>query len=173
MPTFRAKSQTVNLASPSMISLILETISLRDANFSLPDFGAFLMHSTYTRLTFLFPSPNCDIRHTKGPISSGVFSHQMLQRATQLWENFDVSPYFIVFVDASTNNFYYSGQWLCVFKWQIVCLTLRLTSTFTHRCVGIELPYTGLYWVFFVSHVDHETEGNKQFFSNGPRYLSN
>ena len=46
MPTFRAISQTVNLASPSMISFIFETISLRDANFGLPDFGAVLMDST-------------------------------------------------------------------------------------------------------------------------------
>ena len=46
MRTFRAISQTVNLASPSMISFILETISLRDADFGLPDFGAFLMDST-------------------------------------------------------------------------------------------------------------------------------
>ena len=45
MPTFRAISRTVNLASPSMISFILETISLRD-DFGLPDFGAFLMDST-------------------------------------------------------------------------------------------------------------------------------
>ena len=29
-----------------MISFILETISLRDADFGLPDFGAFLMDST-------------------------------------------------------------------------------------------------------------------------------
>ena len=41
MPIFRA-----NLASPSMISFTLETISLRDADFGLPDFGAFLMDST-------------------------------------------------------------------------------------------------------------------------------
>ena len=46
MPTFRALSRTVNLASPSMISFIFETISLGDANFSLPDFGEFLMDST-------------------------------------------------------------------------------------------------------------------------------
>ena len=46
MPTFRAISRTVNLASPSMISFIVETISLRDADFGLPDFGAFLMDST-------------------------------------------------------------------------------------------------------------------------------
>ena len=46
MPTFRAISRTVNLASPSMISFILETISLRDADFGLPDYGAFLMDST-------------------------------------------------------------------------------------------------------------------------------
>ena len=43
MPTFRAVSQTVNLASLSMIYFILETISLRDADFGLSDFGAFLM----------------------------------------------------------------------------------------------------------------------------------
>ena len=35
MPPFRAVSQTVNLASPPMISFILETISLRDADFDL------------------------------------------------------------------------------------------------------------------------------------------
>ena len=45
MPTF-VQYQTVNLASPSMISFIFETISLRDANFGLPDFGAFFMDST-------------------------------------------------------------------------------------------------------------------------------
>ena len=38
MPTFHAISQTVNLASPSMISFIFETISLQAANFRLPDF---------------------------------------------------------------------------------------------------------------------------------------
>ena len=46
MPTFRAISRTVYLASPSMISFIFETIYFRDANFGLPDFGAFLMDST-------------------------------------------------------------------------------------------------------------------------------
>ena len=46
MPTFRAISRTVNMTSYSMISFIFETISLRDANFGLPDFGAFLMDST-------------------------------------------------------------------------------------------------------------------------------
>ena len=46
MPTFRAISRTVNLASSSMISFIFETIFLGDANFGLPDFGAFLMDST-------------------------------------------------------------------------------------------------------------------------------
>ena len=46
MPTFRAISRTVNLLSPSMIFFIFKTISLRDVNFGLPDFGAFLMDST-------------------------------------------------------------------------------------------------------------------------------
>ena len=46
MPTFRAISRTVNLVSLSMISFIFQTISLRDANFGLPDCGAFLMDST-------------------------------------------------------------------------------------------------------------------------------
>ena len=41
MLTFRAISRTINLASPSMISFIFETISLRDANFGPPDFGAY------------------------------------------------------------------------------------------------------------------------------------
>ena len=173
MPTFRAISRTVNLASPSMISFILETLSLRDADFGLPDFGAFLMDSTSqlafyvnlhravigpsatltarwrpdiylrrmltgTRLKFLFPPPNCVIRHTRRSKSSRNFSHQLLQRTTKFWASFDVSPYFIFFVDASTNHFYCSGQWLRVLKWQILCLTLSLTCTFIHHCVDIE-----------------------------------
>ena len=44
--TFREMSRTVNLASPLMISFILETISLRDADFGQPDFGVILMDST-------------------------------------------------------------------------------------------------------------------------------
>ena len=144
MPIFRAISRTVNLASPSMISFFLERISLRDADFGLPDFGAFLMD--YTRLKFLFPPPNCVIRHTRRSKSSRNFSHQLLQRTTKFWASFDVSPYFIFFVDASTNHFYCSGQWLHVFKWQILCLTLSLTCTFIHHCVDIEWPYTGMYW---------------------------
>ena len=46
MPTFRAISQTENLAFPSMISFIFEAISYGDAKFGLPNFGAFLMDST-------------------------------------------------------------------------------------------------------------------------------
>ena len=46
MRTFRALSRIVNLASPLMISFIFETFSLGDANFGLPDFGAFLTDST-------------------------------------------------------------------------------------------------------------------------------
>ena len=46
MPTVRATSRTVNLAAPSKISFSLKTISLRDADFGLPDFGAFLMNFT-------------------------------------------------------------------------------------------------------------------------------
>ena len=92
----------------------------------------------YTRLKFLFPPPNCVIRHTRRSKSSRNFSHQLLQRTTKFWASFDVSPYFIFFVDASTNHFYCSGQWLRVFKWQILCLTLSLTCTFIHHCVDIE-----------------------------------
>ena len=44
MTSFRAISRTVNLASPSMISFIFERISLRDANFGLPD----LVHFCWT-----------------------------------------------------------------------------------------------------------------------------
>ena len=65
MPTFRAISRTVNLASPSMISFILETISLRDADFGLPDFGAFF-DGLYTRLKFLFSTAElCHKTHKK------------------------------------------------------------------------------------------------------------
>ena len=92
----------------------------------------------YTRLKFLFPPPNCVIRHTRRSKSSRNFSHQLLQRTTKFWASFDVSPYFIFFVDASTNHFNCSGQWLRVFKWQILCLTLSLTCTFIHHCVDIE-----------------------------------
>ena len=46
MSTVRAVSRTVNLVSPLMISFIFETISLLDANFGLPYFGAYLMDST-------------------------------------------------------------------------------------------------------------------------------
>ena len=55
MPTFHVISRTVhfvNLASPSMISFIFETISLPAANFRLPDFGAFLMDSTPVKFYF-------------------------------------------------------------------------------------------------------------------------
>ena len=52
MPTFRAISRTVNLTSPSMISFILETIFLRDTDFGLPDFGAFLCTQTLRNFFF-------------------------------------------------------------------------------------------------------------------------
>ena len=106
-------------------------------SFGLPDFSAFFMDFTPDS-KFLFPPPNCVIRHTRRSISSRKFSHQLLQRTTKFWASFDVSPYFIFLVDASTNHFYYSGQWLRAFKWQILCLMLSLTCTFIHRWVGIE-----------------------------------
>ena len=65
MPTFRAISQTLNLASPSMISFIFESISLGDANFGLPDYGAFLMDFTpnsklfFQRLTMPKDTQEC------------------------------------------------------------------------------------------------------------------
>ena len=37
----------------------------------------------YTRLKFLFPPPNCVIRHTRRSKSSRNFSHQLLQRTTK------------------------------------------------------------------------------------------
>ena len=46
VPTFRAISDAVNLASHSMIFFIFEITSIRDADFCLPHFGAFLMDST-------------------------------------------------------------------------------------------------------------------------------
>ena len=59
MPTFCAISRAVNLASPSVILFILETIPLREADFGLPDFGA--VDGLYTRLRFLFPPPNNEV----------------------------------------------------------------------------------------------------------------
>ena len=46
MPTLRAISRTVNLASHSMIYVIVETISLRD--FGLPNTGAFLIQISFS-----------------------------------------------------------------------------------------------------------------------------
>ena len=82
MPTFHAISRTVNLASLSMISFIFETISLGDSYFGLPDYGAFF-DGLYTRFKFIFPEPNCVIRHTRRSLSSRKFSHQLLQRTTK------------------------------------------------------------------------------------------
>ena len=70
MPTFSAISRTVNLASPSMISFILETISLRDTDFGWPTWFRCIFDGLYTRLKFLFPPPNCVIRHTRRSKSS-------------------------------------------------------------------------------------------------------
>ena len=81
MSIFRAISRTVNLASPPVISFIFEMISLRGANFGLPDFGACLMDST-TDSNLFFQAPNCAIRHTRRSLSSRKFSHQLLQRTT-------------------------------------------------------------------------------------------
>ena len=100
--------------------------------------------------------------------SSRNFSHQLLQRTTKFWASFDVSPYFIFFVDASTNHFYCSGQWLRVFKWQILCLTLSLTYIYTPLCRYWIALYRHIL-VFIMPHVDIELEDNKQFISNIPR----
>ena len=100
----------------------------------------------YTRFKFIFPVPNCVIRHTRGSLSSRKFSHQLHQRTIKFWASFNVSPFFIFLVGASTNHFYYSGQWLRVFIWQIVCLTFSLTCTFIHRCVDLEYTLIGIYW---------------------------
>ena len=137
MPTFRAISRTVNLASASMISFNFGNDFFTRCRF-WPTWFRCIFDALYTRLKFLFPPPNCVIRHTRRSKSSRNFSHQLLQRTTKFWASFDVSPYFIFFVDASTNHFYCSGQWLRVFKWQILCLTLSLTCTFIHYCVDIE-----------------------------------
>ena len=42
MPTLHAISRTDYMASPSMVSFIFEMTSLRDSDFDLADFGAFL-----------------------------------------------------------------------------------------------------------------------------------
>ena len=47
-----------------MISFILETISSRDADFGLPNFGAFLMDSTPDQISFS-PAELCHKTHKK------------------------------------------------------------------------------------------------------------
>ena len=47
----------------------------------------------YTRFKFIFPAPNCVIRHTRRSLSSRKFSHQLLQRTTKFWASFDVYHY--------------------------------------------------------------------------------
>ena len=73
VPTFRAISGTVNLASPSIISFILEMISLWDADFSLPDFGTFLMDSTPDSNFFSTPKL-CHKTHKKVSKNNKVLS---------------------------------------------------------------------------------------------------
>ena len=92
-----------------MISFILEANFLYEMQI-LAYLISVHFYGLYTRLKFLFPPPNCVIRHTRRSISSRKFSHQLLQRTTKFLASFDVSPYFIFLVDASTNHFYYSGQ---------------------------------------------------------------
>ena len=104
----------------------------------LPTWFRCIFDGLYSRFKFLIPAPNCVLRHTRRSIGSRKFSHQLLQRKIKFWASFDVSLYFIFLVKASTNHFYYSGQWMCVFKWQILCLTGSLTCTFIHHYVGIE-----------------------------------
>ena len=135
IPTFRAISRTVNLESPSMISFIFETISLR--KFS-PTWFWCIFDGLYTRFNLFFLAPNRAIRHTRRSLSSRKFSHQLLQRTTKFWASFDVSPYIIFLVNASNNHFYYSGQWLRVLIWQNLCLSFSLTCTFIHRCIDLE-----------------------------------
>ena len=57
MPTFRAISRTVNLAFPSMISFTRCRF--------WPTWFRCIFDGLYTRLKFLFPPPNCVIRHTR------------------------------------------------------------------------------------------------------------
>ena len=138
MPTFRAISRTVNLTSPSMISFILETISLRDADFGLPDFGALLMD--YTRLKFLFPPPNCVIKVQKKLKFQSPASSKYNQVLSELW----CKPVFHLFC----RRFYqpFLLQWSMTACIQMANFTLSLTCTFKHHCVDIEWPYTGMYW---------------------------
>ena len=95
MPTFRAISRTVNLAFPSMISFIFETISW--CKFWPTWFGC-IFDGPYTRFSFIFPAPNCVLRHTRRSLSSRKFSHQLLQRTTKFWASSNVSLYFIFLV---------------------------------------------------------------------------
>jgi len=103
------------------------------------------VHGLYTRIKYFPPPSNCVIRHSRVSISSSKFIHQLFQRTAMFWASFDVSPYFIIFVDTFTNHFFNSGKWLCVYKWQSVYLTLTVTCTCMYRCVGIVSLYTDMY----------------------------
>ena len=89
-----------------MISFIFETISLRDANFGLPDFGALLMHSTPDSNLF-FSALLCPKTH-KMVFKQYKFQSLAASKNNQVLASFDVSLYFIFLVDATTNHFYYS-----------------------------------------------------------------
>ena len=99
---------SVNLASPSMISFILETISIRDADFGLPDFGC-IFDGHYTGLKFLFPPPNCVIRHTGRSISSRKFQSSIALKNNQVLSELGYKPVFHL----SCRHFYQSFllQW--------------------------------------------------------------
>ena len=58
-----------------MISFIFETISIRDANFGLPDFGAFLMDSTPdSNLFFQLITVSLDTQEGPKVVESSVIS---------------------------------------------------------------------------------------------------
>ena len=146
MPPFPAISWTVNFGIFFNDFLYFGNDFFTRCRF-WPTWFRCIFDGLYTRFRFLFPLPNCVIRHTGRSISSRNFSHQLSQRTTKFWASLDVSPYFIFLVNASTNHFYCSGQWLCVFKLQILCHTLSLTCTLIHRFVGI-----CVYWFLSALH---------------------
>ena len=87
MPTFRAISRAVNLASPSMISFILETISICYADFGLADFGAYLMDFTPDSNFFFSSAELCQKTHKK------VHEQQKFQSSAALKNNQALSEF--------------------------------------------------------------------------------
>ena len=83
------------------------------------------------------------IRHISRSINNRNFSKYLFQRTTYLWVSFYGGPYFLFLDNTFINNFYYSCQWLRVFKWH-----LSLSLSFSLICWHM---YSSLYSYWIIS----------------------